>query len=232
MTAKSGRLRALSLEFALIIAGLGLVDSLNPATITVGAILAATEHPVRRLAGYAAGIFCVYLLGGLVLTLGPAELLRTALHGPGATTARDIVFIVVGLVAIGFAVWVFVHRDTDRLKDREFKIKPGSAFLLGAGITAVDIPTAFPYFGAIAAMVARDVSTSSKVGLLVLFNLMYILPILVVLGAAAVLHERARPFMARVREFVVRWSPILLSLLTLGVGIALTVDGVKGLALD
>jgi cytochrome c biogenesis protein CcdA len=221
----------LSLEFALIIAGLGLVDSLNPATITVGAILAATEHPVRRLAGYAAGIFSVYLLGGLILTLGPAELLQTALHGPDASTARNIIFIVVGLVAIGFAVWVFAHRDTDRLKSREFKIKPGSAFLLGAGITAVDIPTAFPYFGAIAAMVARDLSTSSKIILLVLFNVMYVLPILVILGAAAVLHERAQPFMARVREIVVRWSPIILSLLTLAVGIALTVAGLRGLVL-
>jgi cytochrome c biogenesis protein CcdA len=222
----------LSLEFALIIAGLGLVDSLNPATITVGAILAATEHPVHRLAGYAAGIFSVYLAGGLVLTLGPAELLRTALHGPDATTPRNIVFLVVGLVAIGFAVWVFANRNTDRLKSREFKIKPGSAFVLGAGITAVDLPTAFPYFGAIAAMVARDLSTSSEIALLVLFNLMYVLPILVILGASAVLHERAQPFMARVREFVVRWSPILLSVLTLAVGIALTVAGLRGLVLD
>ena len=35
-----------------------------------------------------------------------------------------------------------------------------------------------------------------------------------------------------VTVIVVRWSPILLSLLTLGVGIALTVAGIKGLALD
>jgi cytochrome c biogenesis protein CcdA len=220
----------LSLEFALIIAGLGLVDSLNPATISVGALLATTKRPITRLAGYAAGIFGVYLLGGLILSFGPGELLRTALHGPGGATPRDIIFLVVGIVAIAFAVWVFANRDTDRLKNREFSIKPGSAFVLGAGITAVDLPTAFPYFAAIAAIVAKDESASNKVILLVLFNVMYVLPILLIIAAAAVLHERAEPVMRRARDIIVRWSPIILSVLTLAVGIALTVAGVKGLA--
>ena len=93
---------ALDAGFILIIAWLGLFDPSTRVTIAVAAVLAATDRPVRRLAGFVAGIFSVYLLGGLVLTLGPGELLDTLSHGPGGATLRHVVLLVVGVAAIGF----------------------------------------------------------------------------------------------------------------------------------
>lgn len=218
----------MSVQFALLIAGMGLIDSLNPATIAVGVVLGTTERPLWRLAAYTAGIFAVYFLGGLVLTLGPSELIRTATQRPDST-AFDVVFLVAGLVAVAFAVWVFLNRKKET-KIPDVSMHPGSALALGAGMTAVDLPTAFPYFAAIVAIIGEGLTAPAEIGALLLFNVVYILPIVAIAVVAAVLGNRAAPVLEKVRTFVTRWSPVLLSLLSLVVGLALIFSGVKGLA--
>src|SRR5436190_3349462 len=209
LRSKAGRL---SVEFVLLIAGMGLIDSLNPATIAVGVVLGTTERPLWRLAAYAGGIFGVYLLGGLVLTLGPSELIRTATSRPDSTVF-NAALIIAGAVAIGFAAWVFAHRR-DETKIPDVAMKPGSALALGAGMTAVDLPTAFPYFAAIVAIVGKGLKVPAEIGLLVLFNAMYILPIVLIGVVVVVLGDRAEGVLVKVRGFITRWSPILLSLLS------------------
>jgi cytochrome c biogenesis protein CcdA len=217
-----------NLGFAAAIAGLGLVDSLNPATIAVGVLLATTERPLGRMAGYIAGIFSVYLAGGLILTLGPGSLLRKALDRP-ESTALDVAFLVAAAAAFAFGVWVFLHRDVEA-KLPDVAVRPGSAVALGAGMTAVDLPTAFPYFAAILAILGEDLANSTEVALVVLFNLMYVVPLVVIAVAAALLGERAPSFLTRVRAFVTRWSPVLLALLSVAAGGVLLFKGVTGLA--
>jgi cytochrome c biogenesis protein CcdA len=222
-----GRVRSLSVAFVLLIAGMGLVDSLNPATIAVGVVLGTTERPLLRLSGYAAGIFAVYFVGGLVLTLGPSELIRTATSHPEGI-GFDIALVVVGLVAFGFAAWVFVHRR-DAAKVPDVKMRPGSALALGAGMTAVDLPTAFPYFAAVVAIIGEDLAAPVEIALLVLFNVMYIAPIVLIAVVAVALGERAERPLLRIRAFVTRWSPVLLVVLSVAVGVVALVSGVKGL---
>ena len=224
---KAGRVQGLSVAFVALIAGMGLVDSLNPATIAVGVVLGTTERPLLRLSGYAAGIFAVYFLGGLILTLGPSELIRTATSHPEGI-GFDIALVVVGLVALGFAAWVFVHRR-DAAKVPDVKMRPGSALALGAGMTAVDLPTAFPYFAAVVAIVGEDLSAPVEIALLVLFNVMYVAPIVLIAVVAVALGERAERPLLRIRAFVTRWSPVLLVVLSVAVGVVALVAGVKGL---
>jgi cytochrome c biogenesis protein CcdA len=217
----------LTVGFALLIAGMGLVDSLNPATIAVGVVLGTTERPLLRLLGYTAGIFGVYLAGGLLLTLGPSELIRTATSHPSGV-GFDIGLLVVAVIAFAFAAWVIVHRN-DQAKVPDISMQPGSAVALGAGMTAVDLPTAFPYFAAIVAILGEDLSPAYEIALLVLFNLMYVAPILLIAAVAVGLGDRAEAPLLRIRAFVTRWSPLLLALLSIAVGVAALYAGVKGL---
>jgi cytochrome c biogenesis protein CcdA len=216
-----------SLEFVLFVAGMGLADSLNPATIAVAVVLATTDRPVWRLIGYTAGIFGVYLAGGLILTLGPSGLIRTATHRSDSTLF-NVALLVAGLVALGFAIWVFVHRH-DQAKVPDVAMRPGSALGLGAGMTAVDLPTAFPYFAVIVAIVGKDIHVLPEIGLLLLFNLMYVLPLIAIIAVAATLGDRAAEPLKKVQDFVTRWSPILLAGLSAGLGVAVLVAGISGL---
>jgi len=216
------------LGLVLAVAGIGLFDSLNPLTIAVGAFVASGERPVPRLAAYTAGIFAVYLAGGILLTLGPGALIRTATHRPD-TTAVHIAYLIAGIGAIAFGAWVWRHRNATENLPR-FVTRPHSPLALGAGITIVDLPTAIPYFGAIVAILDADVSTPSEAGLLVLFNLMYVAPLLAMVLALIVLRERAPVLLERLRTFVARWSPVVLALLSVPAGVLAIVAGVKGLA--
>lgn len=226
MTGTLARARV-SVEFVLFVAGMGLADSLNPATIAVAVVLAATERPIWRLIGYTAGIFGVYLAGGLLLTLGPSGLIRTATNRPDSTLF-NVALIVAGVVALAFAVWVFVHRH-DEAKVPDVNLRPRSAVGLGAGMTAVDLPTAFPYFAVIVAIIGKNINVLSEIALLVVFNVMYVLPMVAIIVIAAVLGERAAGALTKVHDLVTRWSPVLLAVLSAGLGVAVLVIGIGGL---
>ena len=52
-----------------------------------------------------------------------------------------------------------------------------SSALLGATITAVELPTAFPYFAAIAAVVGSGYGVWHQVFLILIFNIAFVLPL-------------------------------------------------------
>ena len=56
----------------------------------------------------------------------------------------------------------------------------------------VELPTAFPYFAAIAAIVASGRGDLAQFLLLVLFNVAFVVPLLGILGVRALAGERGR----------------------------------------
>lgn len=210
------------LEFALT---LGLADSINPVTIVVALYLASTPNPVRRLAGYVAGVFGVYLLGGLLLLFGPASLLRLATHGLDASVGR-VVAVVLGVAAIAFAVVLWLRRD--RMANTtvpERALRPGSTLALGGAMTAIDLPTAFPLFVIAGAIVHEDLGPPLEAALLVLYCAAYVVPLVAILTLRAVGGERGERWLARLRRHMSQWAPIAIAVLTAIVGVALIVYG-------
>src|SRR3954470_6625210 len=163
----------------------GLADSLNPATIAVAVVLATGRRPVPRLLLYTLGTGITYFLGGLLLVLGPAGILHALLHRK-PTTAGHVAEIAIGAIGIAAAVWIWTRKPASVEKRVPTEVSPARALLIGAGITLVDLPTALMYFAAIALIVRADLSAASEVGLLVVFNVAYVVPLLVVTVLAAV----------------------------------------------
>jgi cytochrome c biogenesis protein CcdA len=210
------------LEFALT---LGLADSINPVTIVVALYLASTPNAVRRLAGYVAGVFGVYLLGGLLLLFGPASLLRLATHGLDASVGR-VVAVVLGVGAIAIAVVLWLRRDRmakATVPDRA--LRPGSTLALGGAMTAIDLPTAFPLFVIAGAIVHEDLGPSLEAALLILYCAAYVVPLVSILALRAVGGERGERWLARLRRHMSQWAPIAIATLTFVVGVALVVYG-------
>ncbi|HZU59455.1 MAG TPA: GAP family protein, partial [Solirubrobacteraceae bacterium] len=82
---------------------IGLVDSLNPSTIGPALYLASGYHPRRRVAEFTLAVFLVYLAGGVLIALGPGELILDLVPHPHRT-ARHIGEIVAGALLIISAV--------------------------------------------------------------------------------------------------------------------------------
>jgi cytochrome c biogenesis protein CcdA len=175
-------------------------------------------------------VFCVYLLGGAVIALGPGQLLLSLVPHPNADT-RHVIEIAVG-VAMMLASWV-LWRHRDRLSKRELPqpdAQGRSSWILGASITAIELPTAFPYFAAIAAIVGSGQPVAQQMALLVLFNICFVLPLLAIVGTLWIAGDRADVVLRNVRALLQRNWPVLLSVAALVAGIIVTFLGASALA--
>src|ERR1019366_174050 len=87
--------------------------------------------------------------------------------------------VVAGVLLIAGAALLWRRRD--RLSARGMpRAGPQrkSSVLLGATITAVELPTAFPYFAAIAAVAGSGLDPARQLLLLVIFNVCFVLPLI------------------------------------------------------
>jgi cytochrome c biogenesis protein CcdA len=213
-----------------IVISIGLADSLNPTTIAPALYMAEGKRAVAEVVEFTLGVFAVYLLGGVLVLLGPGELILDAVPRP-SHTARDVIEIVVGvamLVAAG-VLW----RKRDRLArprpEHRPPIQPRSSAILGATITAVELPTAFPYFAAIAAVVGSGYPLPRQIFLLVLFNVCFVLPLIAIAAVLAVAGDRAEDLLGRVRNFLRDNWPRVLAGVALVAGLFVILLGVIGL---
>ncbi len=208
---------------------IGLADSLNPTTIAPALYLASGERARANVAEFTFGVFAVYLVGGIAIALGPGQLLLSLIPKPGPEVSH-IIETVVGAALIGAAVMLWRHRD--RLAERTLpqpKGKRRSSVILGATITALELPTAFPSFAVIAATVGADIDAPRQILVLLLFNLCFIAPLLGILGTLTFAGSHADRLLAIGRNFLQKNWPLLLSVLMFLAGLFVVLLGVTGL---
>ncbi len=213
-----------------IVISIGLADSLNPTTIAPALYLASGEHPRARVLEFTLAVFAVYLVGGLLLALGPGHLLLSLIPLPHHRL-RYTIELAIGLAMLFGAGLLWRHRT--RLADREpTPLRPTgrSSWVLGATITAIELPTAFPYFAAIAAVVSGTRHLTSQVILLAVFNLCFVLPLLMIAITLTVAGPRAQELLGRGRDFLHAHWPRILAGAGVLVGLFIVLLGATGLA--
>jgi hypothetical protein len=211
-----------------LVVSIGIVDSLNPSTIVPGLFYATGARPGRTVMGFALGFMAVNLAGGLAVVLGPGSLILAAVPRPGPN-AKHTLELVLGVVALlgALVVWLMRGRVQQSFARGERRIEQASPFA-GATIAAVELPTALPYFVVIAAVLGADVSAVAEIAYIVLFNLVYIAPLVVIALIARFSGDRAAARIHWIRGHLVRYSGAIVSLLLLGAGIALVIAGLVG----
>ena len=207
----------------------GLADSLNPSTVGPALYLATVRERVWRVTQFTIGVFSVTFAGGLVLTIGPGRLLLGLVPHPQGTV-RHVIELVAGVVLLIVAVALWLGRRS--LARRELPGRGGgggSALIAGASIAAVELPTAAPYFAVIAAIVASSASVPQEIGLLALYNVAFVLPLLAIIVVVAFGGERADRWLQSSGAWLQRRWPVVLAGLLLFVGSVLAVLGGTGL---
>jgi cytochrome c biogenesis protein CcdA len=218
------------LRLMIVVASIGLADSLNPTTIAPALYIATGEHARKQVLEFTLGVFLVYLIGGLIINFGPGHLLLALVPHPSRRVGYTLE-VVAGVALLTAAAFVWGYRE--RLATRRLprpKATGRSSALLGATITAVELPTAFPYFAAIAAIVASGVGPVKQVIVLVIFNVCFILPLLAILATLELAGPRAQLFLARTRAKLEAHWPAILAVVLLLAGMFVIAIGVTGLA--
>jgi cytochrome c biogenesis protein CcdA len=214
-----------------LVISIGIADSVNPTTIAPALYLAGFDDARTKVGGFTAAVFAVYLLGGIAIAAGPGQLLLSLVPHPGRhlSYVLEIVAGVAMLTAAAF-LWGYRARLLSREPRADVRIDRGSSALLGATITAVELPTAFPYFAAIAAIVGSGADITRQFVLLVIFNVCFVLPLLAILATLEFAGADAKRLLATGRERLERHWPSVLATLALLAGLFVTTLGVTGLA--
>ena len=207
----------------------GVADSINPTTVGPALFLATVGRSVWRVMQFTIGVFVVNLAAGVVLTIGPGRLLLGLVPHPHGTI-RHVLELVAGVALLAVAAGLWTGRRS--LARREL---PGagdrgrSSFIVGGSIAAIELPTAAPYFAVIGAIVASDASIPAEVGLLVIYNVAFVLPMLAIAAVMLFGGRRADRWLRRAGAWLQRRWPVVLATLLTFVGGVLAVIGGAGL---
>lgn len=176
--------------------GLALVDTLNPSAVAITLYLLLSGGSfVPRVISYAAGIFSANLALGAALMLGLGSV-RGYFDGPVAYGAQAAV----GAALLGYAV-LAPGKPREGKKERTPRSPGlGAVFVLGMTITVVEFSTALPYLGAVAILTNANLTAAQWLPVLVAYNLVFVSPPLLLLGAYRTFGARLRPTFERWKE--------------------------------
>lgn len=183
------------------ITGLGLLDSLNPATLIVMAYFLAQSQPLARGAVFIGGTILVYLLCGVAILSGWMAL-TAFLSSLFTPNARAVLEIAAGLACIVGAAWMWRHPQAPTSKTAPLANGLWATAALAIGSTISDVPTALPYFAAVAELNAVPRTLLTIAGAIGWYNLLYVAPLLAMLAIRWRMGDRAKPALDRFNEAV------------------------------
>jgi len=210
-----------------VVVSVGFADSINPSTVGPGLYLASYFDGARSLGGFILGVFAVSAAGGVALVFGAGNLVRA--HHPTAHTEHLVELAAgIALAAVSVAVWVLRARVSVHVIQAESKARRAS-FLVGAGIMAVELPTALPYFAVIAAVSGSGRPLFTQIMLVLLFNLVFVAPLLGILAVRTLAAQRGVAWLARQRLRFERHAGAVVASLMLLIAVILFGVGLDGL---
>ena len=176
-----------------------MVDSINPSAIVVTLYLLSRERALVQVAVYAGAIFVTYSALGVMMMLG----IDTLVPSLGGLLRGRTGFVVQSL--IGLAILVYCLTASTRHAPSK-PVAPPSAgtiaalVVLGISVTAMELPTALPYFAAIALLTSAELPIREWAPLLGMYNAIFVLPPLALLVGHLILGERLGQKYAALRQ--------------------------------
>ncbi|RKS08746.1 Sap-like sulfolipid-1-addressing protein [Nocardiopsis sp. Huas11] len=187
-------------EVLLPVAGLALLDTLSPATIgiTLYVLLSGTRSVARPLLAFLGTVAAFYFVLGFALMLGLGAVL-SSLNGlaDGPAMGWGMAVLGAGLFAYGF-----VMPSRSRERRRPESLRTGAMVALGLATGFLEAGTALPYLGAIGIMTAAELAPSAWVPMIAAYNVVMVLPPVLLYLGYRVMGERLRPRLERWRTRV------------------------------
>jgi len=212
-----------------------LIDSLSVFPLALIPLIAALagRRPVAVSLAFLGGFFLSYYLIGMLLMFGFDRLFDVlADHfnrwwNSEPDLGEVLLEIIVGLVMIFSG-----HRlcrpsgKPEAQAPRQGGLTAGKAFGIAVLINVTGFWGALPYFGAIAQILKVDLPIAGMLGALLFYNLVFFLPLVVVLLSSLLLGARSEPMLRLLNDFLIHWGGKILLTLLMGLGFVLFIDGI------
>ncbi len=171
----------------LSLVGLALLDSINPSALAVTLMMLTQRGAHVRVATYICAIFLTYLTLGVLLMMG----LDTLLGRFGTALEHPVAYALQGIVGAAMLIYSFLAPSRGKTDTAPPDARTLTAtFLLGITVTVLEFPTAFPYLGAVGILTGADLSPVQWLPILVVYNLIFILPPVLLLVAHMMWGQR------------------------------------------
>jgi cytochrome c biogenesis protein CcdA len=219
------------LKLAVAVVAIALADCVNPSLIGGELFVATGQHPGRQAMAFAAAALTVTFVFGLALALGLGHLILSLVPKPGSTVKYALIALAgIALVVGGVVLWIRRRAmvSAEASDDRREPHRP--ATLMGAGIAGLELLTAFPYFAAVAMIAGSGVSDVGKLSLLVLYCVIYALPLIAIAVVIAVMGERAEHILRPTGDWLFAHWPLVVAPLTAVLGIGVLAFGIVQLS--
>lgn len=164
--------------------GIAAVDAINPSALAMTTYLLSRPNPWAAVRAYIAGIFTTYLAVGLVVVFMLGSVVDRLVGLLATTGVSAAIQGFVGAVIMYFALRRRRRRTPTPEGDVAAATSTPRAFLLGVTITAAEAITALPYFGALALVIRDGPGPWATIGLLVVYNVVFVTPPIAVALAA------------------------------------------------
>jgi putative Mn2+ efflux pump MntP len=168
---------------------LAIVDSINPSALLVTLALLARPRPMRTVPIYVGAVAATYFGLGALTMLG----LGSVRQSLAAALESQIGFVVQALVGVAMLAWSLRTPKPDSAAapaQAPTSTNTLALIALGIAVTFLELPTALPYAGAIALLVAEGLPTSRWLPLLGAYNLVFVAPPLLLLALHRLVHDR------------------------------------------
>ncbi|CAN5567548.1 hypothetical protein BH24ACT20_BH24ACT20_09650 [soil metagenome] len=177
--------------------GLALLDSINPSALAVTIYLLLTGRPFAvKVLTYVGAVFSSYIVLGVLIMLGLGSV-RGYLDSPVAYVAQGVI----GATLLAYAVFApSKPRREVRAERQPRSLSLGAIYLLGVTVTVVEFSTAFPYLGAVALMTKAGLPVVQWLPILFVYNVVFVLPPLLLLASYSLFGERMESRFERLRE--------------------------------
>jgi hypothetical protein len=214
-------------KLAVAVVLIALPDCINPSLIGGELLVATGPHPRRSTAAFTIAAWLVTFVFGIALALGLGDLILSVVPKPGRTLKYELI-AGAGLVLMvgGIVVWWRRKSLAGSEPPAHRTEAHGSSALVGAGIAGLELLTAFPYFAAIAMIVGSGVSNAGKVSLIVLYCVVYTLPLITIVVVIAVMGQRSERILLPIGDWLFTHWPVIVGPLTASVGLGVFVFGV------
>jgi hypothetical protein len=177
---------------------LAVIDSINPSAIvvTLWLLSVAREQATVQVGAYVGAIFITYLLLGVMMVAGIGVVLPSfgdVLRQPPGLIVQSLV----GLALLVYGLTASEKPPSSQVVSRPSTRTYAALVLMGVGVTAMELPTAIPYFAAIALIVEAELPMRVWAPLLGFYNVIFVLPpIALLIGHLAFQKQLAEPYAA------------------------------------
>jgi len=210
--------------------GLALLDTLSPTIIgvTLFLIVADNRNLTSRLLSYLFTVVILYFSLGLLLMLGFNYIVEAFTDFFQSEAFKWGVFIAGAILFVG-SYFIPKNKKSNTLQPKTQSIF--SMVIMGFLTFLIEAGTALPYFAAIGLLTTMDTPLSNSLPIIAAYNIMMILPALLIFLGYKVFGKRMNSTWVKLRNKVSSHSNSTLSWIMCIVGVILILYSIDGLSI-